>query len=305
MFQIVKDTKIDFIGKRKAAFAISGIMLLAAFYAFYLIAADKANMGLDFTGGSTVHVKFDRSVSVADIRGVMALEGYERAMIQQIGNEEENEFIIRMGLLDAEAGEASRKVKEVFEKDMPEAGLSIEGSSEIGPVVSGQLKQKALLAMLWAVIGILIYIWLRFKFKFAVAATVATFHDVFVVLGIMVLLGKEIDLLVVTALLTLAGYSLNDTVVLFDRIRENLRFILKSSYGEIVNRSINEVLSRTIITSGTTLMVVGSLYLFGGHVLQNFSFTLLLGILVGTYSSVFVASPVVVEWDNFEKKGRD
>ncbi|MFP4466045.1 MAG: protein translocase subunit SecF [Candidatus Goldiibacteriota bacterium] len=304
MFQIIKDTKFDFIGKRRAAFVISGLMLIAAFYSVYLIAADKANMGLDFTGGSTVQVRFDSAVSVAEIRAVMAVEGFERATIQQIGNESDNTFIIRMSLADAEAGEASGKIEDVFKKDMPEAGITIEGSSEIGPVVSGQLKQKALLAMFWAVLGILIYIWFRFKFKFAVAATVATFHDVLVVLGIMVLLGKEIDLLVVTALLTLAGYSLNDTVVLFDRIRENIRFILKTNYGEIVNRSINEVLSRTIVTSGTTLFVVGSLYMFGGHVLENFSLTLLLGILVGTYSSIFVASPLIVEWDNMEKKNR-
>lgn len=302
MIEILKNTNFNFIGIRKIAFVISALLLISGFYALYKIAVNEANMGLDFTGGSTVQVQFSEPVSVAKIRGIMAENNFTKVTIQQIGAEAENKNLIRLGVDEVETGNAASKVASVLRKGTEGIEVTVLGTNEIGPVVSHQLKQKALFALLWAVIGILIYIWIRFKFKFAVAATVATFHDVIVVLGIMVLMGREIDLLVITALLTLAGYSLNDSVVLFDRIRENLRKILKMPYEKIVNDSINEVLGRTVITSTTTLFVVGSLFLFGGHVLNNFSLALMLGIIVGTYSSIFVASPVIVEWEEFEKK---
>jgi len=304
MLQIIKNTNFNFIGIRRIAFIISAILLINGFYGLYLINAGKANMGLDFTGGSTVHVKFAKEITVGQIRTIMAENNFSKVTIQQVGKETDNEYLIRLGVHEVETGDASARVTGILKKDSGDDKIEVMGSSEIGPVVSMQLKQKAMLAVFWAVIGILVYIWFRFRFKFAVAATFATFHDVIVVLGIMVLMGREIDLLVITALLTLAGYSLTDTVVLFDRIRENLRKILKMTYEKIVNDSINEVLSRTIVTSGTTLLVVASLFLFGGHALNNFSLALLLGILVGTYSSIFVASPLVVEWENFEKKNK-
>ncbi len=302
MIEILKNANFNFIGTRKIAFVISALLLINGFYALYKIAANEANMGLDFTGGSTVQVQFSKPVSVAKIRGIMADNNFTKVTIQQIGAETENKSLIRLGVDEVETGNAASKVASVLREGTEGIKVTVLGTNEIGPVVSHQLKQKALFALLWAVIGILIYIWIRFKFKFAVAATFATFHDVIVVLGIMVLMGREIDLLVITAFLTLAGYSLNDSVVLFDRIRENLRKILKMPYEKIVNDSINEVLGRTVITSTTTLFVVGSLFLFGGHVLNNFSLALMLGIIIGTYSSIFVASPVIVEWENFEKK---
>lgn len=301
MLEIIKNPGFDFVGKRRVSYFFTGALVIVGIYAVVLMIMGRVDLGLDFTGGSSVHVKVERVLQVADVRDAMAKAGFTKVTIQQIGSDTSLEFLIRIGVLDAKAGEASSKVKAALETN---AGAQVEvlSTSEIGPMVSQQLKEKAMFAVFWAVIGILVYIWIRFQFKFAVAATLTTFHDAFVVLGIMVLLGREIDLLVITGLLTIAGYSLTDTVVIFDRIRENMRKILKMPFEKIVNDSINETISRTIVTALTTMLVVISLYLLGGNVLNSFALTLIFGIIIGSYSSIFIASPLVVEWDNFEKK---
>ncbi len=303
MLEIIKNPGIDFVGKRKIAYFFTGALLIAGIYAVVLMGTGRADLGLDFTGGSSVQVKVERDLKVSEIRQAMSDAGFKKVTIQQIGSDTSSEFLIRIGVLDAETGKASSAVEAALEKHTG-APVEVLGTSEIGPMVSQQLKEKAMLAVFWAVIGILVYIWIRFQFKFAVAATLTTFHDAFVVLGIMVLMGREIDLLVITGLLTIAGYSLTDTVVVFDRIRENMRKILKMPFDKIVNDSINETLSRTIMTSLTTMLVVASLYFLGGNVLNGFALTLMLGIIIGSYSSVFVASPLIVEWDHFEKKNK-
>lgn len=303
MLEIIKNPSIDFIGKRKVAYFVTAALFIAAIYASFLLGTGKADLGLDFTGGSSVQVMVEKDLKVGEVRQAMTDAGFKKVTIQQIGSDISREFLIRIGMADAEAGEASSKVEAALEK-FTGAPVEVLGTSEIGPMVSSQLTEKAMFAIFWAGIAILVYIWIRFQFKFAVAATFATFHDVFVVLGIMVLLGREIDLLVITGLLTIAGYSLTDTVVVFDRIRENMRKILKMPFDKIVNDSINEVLSRSIITSLTTMFVVAALYFMGGSVLNNFALTMMIGILVGTYSSIFVASPLIVEWDHFEKKNK-
>jgi preprotein translocase subunit SecF len=304
MIEFLKNTKFDFIGKRHIAYIVSILLLINAIYAVVLLSTNRAKVGLDFTGGSNVQLKFTKDVTVGQIRDVMTKNGIPEAVIQQLGTPQDKEFLIRIGSKDAEAGQAEQKVTSILKQATMDDGIQVLGTSEIGPVVSAQLKEKAFLAVFWAIVGILVYIWIRFQFKFAVAATIATFHDVFVVLGVMVLLGREIDLLTITALLTLAGYSLTDTVVVFDRIRENMRNILKMKYNEIINNSINQVLSRSIITSLMVLVVSLSLFIFGGNVLNNFSLVMVLGVIVGTYSSVFVASPIVYEWEEAEKKNR-
>lgn len=303
MIELIKNPSIDFIGKRKIAYFITAALLVAAGYSVFLMFTGKADLGLDFTGGSSVQVMAGKEMKVGDVRQAMADAGFKKVTIQQIGSENSREFLIRIGITDADAGQASSKVTAALEK-FTGAPVEVLGTSEIGPMVSSQLTEKAMFAIFWAVIGILVYIWIRFQFKFAVTATFATFHDAFVVLGIMVILGREIDLLVITGLLNIAGYSLTDTVVVFDRIRENMRKILKMPFEKIVNDSINEVLSRSIITSLTTLFVIAALYFLGGSVLNNFALTLMIGIFVGTYSSIFVASPLIVEWENFEKKNK-
>ncbi len=302
MLEILKNTNINFMKLRMVAYIISAILILNGLYSIYLINSGKAALGLDFTGGTSIQIKFSKDIKVEQIRQVIDKNGIKQVTIQQIGKEQDKSFLIRLSSTSLQIGNAAETLASILKRDLADEKIEILGSNEIGPTVSAQLKQKALYAIFWAAIGILIYIWIRFKFKFAVAATFATLHDVLVVLGILVFLKKEMDLLIITALLTLAGYSLTDTVVVFDRIRENLRYILKSSFLDIVNKSINEVLSRTIITSGTTLLVVIALFYWGGEVLHNFSFALLLGILVGTYSSIFVASSMIVDWDIIEKK---
>ncbi|MCX8093516.1 MAG: protein translocase subunit SecF [Candidatus Goldbacteria bacterium] len=300
MFEILKNTNIDFLKLRKMAYVFSFLLIFFGVFAIYRIITGTAVMGLDFTGGVTVQVKFSKPISTDKIREVLNKIGY-KASLQKIGAETENIFLIRTTLKDSKAS-SSTEIIDALKKELQDNNLEVLEENMIGPVVSAQLKQKALYAIFWAAIGILVYIWIRFKFKFAVAATIATLHDVLAILGIMVLLGREIDILVITALMTIAGYSLTDTVVVFDRIRENMRNILKESFESIINRSINEVLSRTIITSGTTLFVSLALYLFGGHVLNNFAFAITLGIIIGTYSSWFVASAIVFDWENYEKR---
>lgn len=300
MFEIIKNTKIDFLKIRKIAYVFSFLLISFGLFAIYRIVAGTANMGLDFTGGVTLQIKFLNPITTDKIREVLNKIGY-KASLQKVGETTENIFLIRTTLKDSKSSGAT-EIIEALKKELKENNFEVLEENMIGPVVSAQLKQKALYAIFWAAVGILIYIWIRFQFKFAVAATIATIHDVLTILGIMVFLGKEIDILVITALMTIAGYSLTDTVVVFDRIRENMRNILKESFDSIINRSINEVLSRTIITSATTLFVAVSLYLFGGHVLNNFAFAITMGIIVGTYSSWFVASAIVFDWEIFEKK---
>jgi preprotein translocase subunit SecF len=304
MIEIIKNTKLNFLALRKAAYVLSTLLVLNGLFAVYQISVGKAKMGLDFTGGITVQVQFSKDINVNVIRGILDKAEMKQAVIQQIGLPSDRQFIVRVGTLDLKGENASSILTELLKKESGDDAMVVLEQNEIGGVVSSQLKSKALAAVFWALIGILVYIWIRFKFKFAVSATLATLHDVLSVLGIMVLCGKEIDLLVITALLTIGGYSLTDTVVVFDRIRENMKHILKTTFYELVNISINEVLSRTIITSFTTLVVALSLFLFGGSILHTFSLALVIGVVVGTYSSYFLASPLVVDWENFEKKNK-
>lgn len=304
MIEIIKNPKLNFIAVRKVSYFISLLLVLNGLFAVYQVATGKAKMGLDFTGGISVTLKFVKDVSVNTIRGILDKSEMKQAVIQQVGVVADKTFIIRVGTQELKSENASGILTELLKKETADEGMIVLEQNEIGGVVSSQLKSKALQAVFWALMGILVYIWVRFKFKFAVSATLATLHDVLAVLGLMVLFGKEIDLLVITALLTIGGYSLTDTVVVFDRIRENMKHILKLSYQELVNNSINEVLSRTIITSFTTLAVAASLLIFGGSILHTFSFALVIGILIGTYSSYFLASPLIVDWENYEKKNR-
>lgn len=302
MIEIIKNTKIDFIGKRKFSFVFSGLLILIGLTAFLLIFLGKANLGIDFAGGAMILGNFDEYVSVNDLRSALSAEGFGGADIQSVSGEAvpPNSFIIRTKGESDVIGDSlltdviTSRIKERF----PDNEFHIDSIDDIGGAVGKTLQEQARWAVLFALLGILVYIWIRFDFRFGVAATIATFHDVLAVLGIYFLLNKEVSLLLMTALLTLAGYSLTDTVVVYDRIRENLKhFRKRGDFAGTVNASINEVLSRTIITTSTTSLAVLSLLIFGGEVLRDFSLALFFGILVGTYSSVFVASPVIVEWE--------
>jgi SecD/SecF fusion protein len=292
--QIIRKTKIDFIGRRQIAFVVSGVLMGLGLLAFVQIYRGAANLGVDFSGGTMVQYRAEEAFSLDKVRGAMEATGIEGYALQEVP--EERQLIVRVKRSVATVGDIEARISEALSKGLPEAKFAMESKSEIGSTVSQELRRKALIAIVISLAGIIGYLALRFDISFGVAAAAATFHDVLVVLGILYVLDMEITLLIVTALLTLAGYSLTDTVVIFDRIRESLRRYGKLSFAEVINRSVNEMLGRTIITSGTTLMVVLCLFLFGGVVIRDFAFALLLGVIVGTYSSVFVASPAIYLW---------
>jgi preprotein translocase subunit SecF len=304
MLQILKKTNIDFIGKRYYAFAISGILLILGLAAFVAIFLGKADLGIDFAGGTMLQGYFEKEVRIGELRAALSRNGYDDAFIQSLHREEPNYFLIRVKVTtDEDVTQISSDILSVLAKEFPQSKFNMDSVDGIGPAVGRTLQRQARWAVLIALAGILLYIWIRFDFRFGVAATVTTLHDVLLVLGILFILQKDITLLVVTALLTLAGYSLNDTVVLFDRIRENLKlFRKKGNFPSTINASINEVLSRTIITSITTFSVVFTLFLVGGEVVHDFGLALMIGIVVGTYSSVFVASPIIMEWERRSPK---
>ena len=300
MFRIIGDTNIDFIGVRKVAFTISVMLVLLGLLGLFMIWTGQANLGIDFAGGVMVTGHFDEPVSIDQLRSALSSEFPDAQITELQDFELPNAFILKTKRPETESEGQLRlnRMDELITENF--AGNTFTHDSEhiIGPAVGESLRKDAQWAVFWSIIGIVMYIGIRFDFRSGIAATIATFHDVLAVVGIVYIFGIEFDLLIVTALLTLAGYSLTDTVVVFDRIRENLkRFRAKGEFASTVNTSINEVLSRTINTSLTVLLVVGALYILGGEVLKNFALALILGVVIGTYSSIFVASPVVVEWE--------
>lgn len=303
MMQILPRTNINFIGRRRYAFMVSGVLLILGITAFVFIFFGEANLGIDFAGGTILQGNFEKPISVGEVRDALGKIGYGDAEIKELKRETPNSFMIRVKTTKEEVTKVGEDILAQLEMDYPDNRFNKDSIDEVGPVVGKILQKQARTAVILALLGILIYIWIRFDFRFGVAATLCTFHDVLVVLGVLFIFQKEITLLIVTALLTLAGYSLNDTVVLFDRMRENLRlFRKKGDFASIINTSINEVLSRTVITSLTTLSVVLILFLVGGEVLHDFAMVLILGVIVGSYSSVFVASPIIVEWETHSPK---
>ena len=290
MLQILHKTNINFMGWKNISFTVSGLLILLGIVGLLQVYRGKANLGIDFVGGTTIQLGFKEKLPVDKARQALEKGGFAGATIQEVG--EGNKILIRL----RESEGTSDKVQSVFKQDFPNNAFEVDSIMEIGPVIGKALQRDALVAVTVSLLAIIVYIALRFEFKFGVAAAIATLHDILAVLGIFYVLNKEINLLIVTALLTLAGYSLTDTVVVFDRIRENLKRNRRDPLPTLVNNSINEVLSRTIITSLTVVLVLVPLALFGGDVLHDFSVALLMGVVVGTYSSVFVASPLLVVW---------
>ncbi|KPJ99558.1 MAG: preprotein translocase subunit SecF [Desulfobacterales bacterium SG8_35] len=301
-FQFITTPKFNYMNLKKISFAVSGFLVLIGLIAFVQIGRGKANLGVDFSGGTLVQYKAEQPFTLQEVRKLLADQGLEGVDLQKV----ENEFrlIVRVKKSEEQVENLGKKISMIFAENMPEKQFVMESQEAIGSSVSEVLRNKALQAIAISLIGVILYLAMRFDLSFGVAAAIATFHDVMVVLGVCWLLNVEITLLIVTALLTLAGYSLNDTVVVFDRIRENLKKSEQGSikiqeYAAIINLSINEVLSRTILTVLTTALALFALFFFGGTVIHDFCFALLVGLLVGTYSSIFVASPVLSLW----KKG--
>ncbi|MDD2501005.1 MAG: protein translocase subunit SecF [Geobacter sp.] len=285
-------TTIDFVGKRNISFVISAIISVIGIIAIIQMSRGVANMGIDFTGGTSVQLKFDKPLAMADARKALHAAGIE-AELQEV--KEGNKLLVKLPRKSALAvGKAAELVPAAFSKAQPDIKVTVDSTTEIGPSIGEKLRKDTIIAVAISMLGIICYIAWRFDFKFGVGAVVATLHDVLAMFAAYYLTGREFNLLFITAVLTIAGYSLTDTVVIFDRIRENLHKDLKGSLHKIFNNSINETLSRSIITSLTTFLAAISLFVWGGEVIHDFSFALLVGIGVATYSSVFVASPVVL-----------
>ncbi len=301
--EITKKTAIDFIGLRNKSFILSFVLVALGLFGFIMVSMGKANLSVDFTGGTSVQVRFTQPMDIGDLRSALTRGGIEDAEIQQVTGGQiqqaagQNDFIIKTQLQQAGTEKAPDRISAVISKAFPGNKFQVLGSDTVGPSVGKTLRNHAILAVILSLIAIVIYIAWRFNFVFGVAATIATFHDVLALLGIFFVLRFEMNILFITALLTIAGYSLTDTVVVFDRIRENTaKMKTRSDLGQVINVSINEVLSRTLITSLTVLLVLAALLAIGGHVLFDFAFALFIGVLIGTYSSIFVASPLVYLW---------
>lgn len=290
-----RKTHIDFIGMRKAAFVMSAVGCLLGLVAFAAIALGRANLGIDFVGGVAVQVRFERPVPLDEVR--RALDGAGLAGAEPQSFEGDRTVLVRVKQSEVPLNEVSDRIVAALGQAFQGNPLVVESSSTIGPTAGAALKRDAMRAAAISFLAIVVYIAFRFhSWRFGVVATVATIHDVLWMLALFFLLGKEVNLLFVVALLTIAGYSLTDTVVVFDRIRETLARVGRRDLGAVINTSINDVLSRTIVTALTTFLASMALLIWGGEVLRDFAVALTFGIVVGTYSSIFVASPLLYEW---------
>jgi preprotein translocase subunit SecF len=302
--RIFGNAHYPFLDWRRRAYVVSAVLLLAGIGAMVMNTVRTGtwlNYGVDFAGGTIVQVQFTQPVSVDQVRSA----GEPGWQITRFGDA--NEYVIRMPTFDQQAGaDAQSIVHQAFDDNFGAGGFNIVRVEAVGPRVGAELQQRALVAILISMVLTLVYIAFRFEWRFGVASVIATAHDILVTLGFLALLNNEISIGTVAAFLTILGYSLNDTIVVFDRIRENLHRPSRGSYMETINRSINDTLPRTILTSGTTLATLMALYLFGGAVIRDFALVLILGIAIGTYSSIFVASPALFaieqRWPRGKKK---
>ena len=291
---ISSETNIDFMGKIKMTMTISGLVILIGLGSIALSGGLK--YGIDFAGGTLIQLKFKTPPDIEVIRDGLKTIALGESTIQEFGSK--RDILIRIQRSEEKLEAVGSKVRNSLGGKFNKEDITVERVEMVGPKVGRDLREKALLSILYAVIGIVIYISWRFELQYAIAAIIALAHDVLVTLGAFSILDKEFTLVIVAAFLAIIGYSLNDTIVVFDRIRENLRRRGKNTLVQTINASINQTLSRTLLTSGTTLMVVMALFFFGGEIIHDFSFALLVGILVGTYSSIFIASVFLVYWDS-------
>ena len=289
--RFVKKPSFDFMAIKKFAFGLSALLVIMGMVSFVEILRGDANLGVDFSGGSLLQYKAEQPFQLDEVRTAFKNGGYDSIDLQQVTGE--NRLIVKIKKSEDTVGHLGEEITTILTQAEGDKAFILESQSEIGSSISAVLRNKAIQAIAISLIGVLFYLAIRFDFSFGLAAAAATFHDVLVVLGICWLLNMEITLLLVTALLTLAGYSLNDSVVVFDRIRENMGKHHEWKFSDIINLSINEVLGRTIVTSLTTALVLAALFFFGGSAIHDFSFALLAGVVVGTYSSIFIASPLL------------
>lgn len=290
--------KIEFV---KKAPMFGGLSLVVVLISLGLIFTKGFNYGIDFTGGTEVQVRFQEAIQADDIRTLVKGLGLDKASVQSFGKD--NEFLIRTdSMKGADQAETTamvnatvKKITEGLKATYP--GAELRRVNSVGPQIGEELRSSGMLAVFYSLIMILIYVGFRFDYQFAPGAVICLFHDAIITLGVFSLLGKEVNVQTLAAILTIIGYSLNDTIVNFDRIRENIPLFKKKALEFVVNRSVNDVLSRTVLTSVTTLIAVGCLYFLGTGVIKDLAFTLAIGIVVGTYSSIYVASPLTIFFD--------
>jgi len=307
--ELFRSVNVDWLGKKwyflgfSLIFSVAGIISMGMHWSQI---GSPVPLGVDFRGGTQVQVQLNQAPDINRIRQAMDAAGVKDAKIQSYGEAGTNEVLISLPeqtnetALDAGRQQIMDALTSHYDNTL--SARNIRNVQVVGPTVGKQLEKQAGLATLYSMLGMLIYLWFRFQLIYGVAAVVACFHDTLITVGAFAILDKEISLTVIAAILTLVGYSMNDTIVVFDRIRENLRLSRRESLPDVVNRSINQTLSRTVLTSGLTFLTVLSLYVFGGQVLRGFSFALVVGILIGTYSSIAVASPMLVAWQEYRAK---
>ena len=297
--RLFKDAKYPFMAGRRRAYIASAVLIGLGIASIVLHGGLK--YGVDFTGGTLVQVEFNEQVDAANLRSVVEEAGFAGAAIQGFGGD--REYLVRLQTFEEVAGQGEvERMLAAISAAFGEDGYTVLRVEAVGPKVGSELQRKAVLAILMSFVLTLIYLAFRFEWRFGVAAVVATIHDILITFGFISLVGIEITLGTVAAILTIVGYSLNDTIVVFDRIRENLRKKRKEPYETTLNRSINETLPRTVLTSGTTLVTLMALFLLGGSVIRPFAIVLILGVVIGTYSSIFVASPALLEIEEYGRR---
>lgn len=287
-------TRIPFTRYRYVAVAISSVVNLAV---LVLLFTKGPLLGVDFAGGTVAQLKFSKPVTIPEIRNALGELGAGDTVVQDFGQQGSNEFLVRLQRTSAQLGELGELIKEKLTKQFGSGGFEIRRIESVGPKVGSELRQKGAWSVIAATIMMGVYIWLRFELRFGLGAVVALIHDVLVTIGALIVANYEFDLTIIAALLTVVGFSVNDTVIVCDRVRENMRKIKRESLEGIINTSINETLSRTIITTGTAILVLLALFVLGGGVIRPFAFALLVGFFSGVYSTIFIASPVVLFWE--------
>ena len=297
MFQLVPETHINFVGIRKYTYLLSGALLVATIIAF--VARGGPRLGVDFTGGTVIEVSLTPKGSSEQIRRALSDANLGRAEIQSVGTE--GQYLFRFKQAGGE--DPFPLIREAIKREMPGTRVELLRAETVGPKIGKELRNKAIWAGLFAMGGILVYVGLRYEFIFAVGAVIALFYNVGVVVGIITLLGTELTLTVLAALLTIAGYSINDTIVIFDRIREQSRLLRRESMRDVINLSVNQTLGRTAITGTSVILTLIALLGWGGEVIRDFAFTMLLGVIIGTYCSIFVASSLALDIRGPEAKG--
>lgn len=296
MFEVVKsNTNFNFVNKFGIAAVISLVLVVASLF----LVATKMEYGVDFRGGAEIQVKFQKKENLNELRKSMKDAGFSSLSMQTIGEPDQNEYLLKVSATESNLNAVTEKVSATLTTKYAADGVEIRKVDIVGPKAGAELRKSGFLAMLWALLAIMVYVGLRFDFKYSPGAIIALFHDVTIILGVFALTGTEFTLQTVAAILAVIGYSVNDTVIIYDRVREHEAKFVGRDIGDHINNAINETLSRTILTSGTTLFVSATMFFLGGLAIRDFFMAITLGVVVGTYSSNFVAAPVTLLFDRF------